>query len=203
MEDIKQEDLVEETVTPAVEETNLADPLQIELEKIQKKSGKTEAEKAKDNLYFNAKRAKELGLDPAEILGFKSNDIADEEDEDKPLTIGMWNKMQKENASQTALNLAENITSPVEKELVKYHLENSIKSTGNPTEDLKLARAIVNSTKNAQVIEEMTRKTQPSQRVSSGGGTPASEPQVEFTKDELVLMKMAGLSKEEVLKSRP
>ncbi len=112
--------------------------------------------------------------------------------------------MQQENATKTALQLANDIPNETERELTKYHLGNSIKSTGNPTEDLNLARAIVNAAKNSKIIEEMARKGSPKTHSSaSSAGMRHDIEQEELSKDEIVLMKMAGLTREEVLKSRP
>lgn len=156
---IQQEDLEPKVVAPTSEETQIVeeDPLKVELERVQR-TGKTEAEKAAFSLKKNADRAKELGVDVDEVLGRKQVDDIDDED-NKPVTIGMLKKIQQDNASKSALQLADEIGNESERELTKFHLQNSIRSTGNPTEDIRLARALVNAAKNSQVIEEMIRKT--------------------------------------------
>lgn len=127
-----------------------------------------------------------------------------EDEEDKPLTIGMWKKMQEASATKTALDLADEITGQVERELVKFHIENTIRSTGNPQEDLRLARTLVNATKNKQIVEEISRKVPAKTHATSTSGTGAAkEKAVEFTKDELAFMRPPfNLSKEEILKAR-
>lgn len=196
MENIKMEDIVEKDSTSEskqVEETSETntteqDPLKIELDRVQKKP-KSEIEKAKDNLFFNAKRAKELGIDPAEILGFKSKEDEEVDEDDTPVTVGMLRKIQQENASKTALQLADEISNEAERELVKYHLQNTIKSTGIPTEDLKLSRALVNSVKNSQIIEETTRATPVKTHSNSSGVDAKQEKEITYSPDELQMMK--------------
>src|ERR1035437_529481 len=167
MSDLKMEDLVEKKeVTPAseekvetkVEETKVEteqDPLKTELERVQK-SKYSDEEKAEFTFKKQAERLKALGKDPASILGIEKSD--EEDGDDTPLTVGMLKKMQQETASKTALQQADEIQNETERELVKFHLQNTIKSTGTPTEDLKLARALVNSVKNSQIMEENNRK---------------------------------------------
>lgn len=203
--DIKMEDLIEtDSTSEPTEETEETvteqDPLKEELEKVQKKEPRTEAEKASFTLKKTAERLKELGGDPASILGFKTE--VDSDDDDAPVTIGMLKKLEQDKASKTALQLADEIQGETERELVKYHLSNSIRSTGNPAEDLRLARAIVNSVKNSQITEEVTRKTQ-SKSFSSASSAPMKhEDKIELTQEELLFKKQFGLTDEEIIKSR-
>lgn len=216
MNNIKQEDLVEKkddstSETPeqkqereTAEAAALAeqDPLKIELEKVQK-SGRTEKERAEFSLKKTAERVVELGGSPKDILGIKVEKPADSDD-DKPLTVGMYKKIQQAGAVKSALQLADEISNETERELVKYHLDNSIKSTGIPSEDLKLARAIVNSVKNAQIAEEATRKT-PAKTHSSGSGSDANQKIVEgeLTPQELAFTKKPfNMTKEQILNAR-
>lgn len=216
MTTLKQEDLIEKKdVTPAseekVEETEVTtevetteqDPLKTELERVQK-SGRTEKEKAEFSLKKNAERVKALGGDVASILDI-DNIETDNEDDDKPLTIGMLKKMQQEGASKTAYQEADNIQNETERELVKYHLQNTIKSTGNSTEDLKLARTIVNAVKNAQIGEEIARKStaKTHSNASSANAKDTGEVKGELTEQEkLFLGKPFNLSRETILKAR-
>lgn len=172
------------------------DPLQTELETVQKK-GKTKLEK----LLFKKKeidrQLRDEGIDPAVE--------AVDEDDEKPVTVGMLKQIQAQNATKTALELAEAITNPVERELTKHYLENNIKPSGDPQEDFRLAQGLVNAAKNKQILEEANRKGQPN-NASSGGGAPAGQntgPVVEFTPAELVFMQPPyNLSKEQVLEAR-
>ncbi len=194
---------VEETTT--VESTTEQDPLKVELEKVQRKEGKTEAEKAAYSLKKNAERAKELGIDPAEILGYARKDVDDEpNDDDKPVTLGMLKKMEMEKSGNTALQLADDISNEVERELTKYHLENTIRSTGNPAEDLKNARAIVNAAKNSQIIEEVARKS-PVKTHSSATSAPAKpeDEHIELTRDELAFTRPPfNLTEKDIIAAR-
>lgn len=203
-ENIKQEDLIDST-SESTEETSTEDtqqdPLKAELDKVQKKEGRTELEKAAYSLKMNADRLKVLGGDPRAILG-DEKELEDEED--KPVTVGMLKKMQQEQAAKSAIQLAEDISNETERELVKYHLENSIKSTGNPAEDLNLARAIVNAAKNKQILEEEVRKSS-ARTHSSASSAPLrqGDPEPELTVQEMAYMKPPfNLTKEEVLKAR-
>ena len=216
-ENIKMEDLVEKVVptpettevetkveveTPTEVETE-QDPLKIELERVQK-VGRTEKEKAEFSLKKNAERLKELGGDPNTILGIEKETPEVNEDDDQPLTVGMYKKIQQESATKTALQLADEVQNETERELVKYHLNNSIKSTGNPTEDMKLARALVNAVKNSKIIEESTRKIS-AKKYSGSSGVPARDNEVkgELTEQEkLFLGKPFLMTKEQILKAR-
>ncbi len=187
---------VVQTATAAAEQKakELAeqDPLKIELDKVQRK-GRTKAEK----LIYTKKRVdeqlKELGIEDEPL-----------EDEDaKPMTVGDFKRMQAQTAQKTALQLADEVSNETERELLKYHLENTIRSTGNPTEDLKLAQGLVNSVKNQQILEETLRK--PAPRTSGGGsGAPAREiKQEEFSEQELIYMKAPfNLTKQQILDAR-
>lgn len=195
-ENIKLEDIVEkpestseeaqaETKTEAETEVTVEaeqDPLKTELERVQKASKYTDLEKAEHSLKKNAERLKELGGDPNSILGIEKEES--NEDDDKPFTIGDWKRMQKETAAKTALQQADEISNETERELVKFHLQNTIKSTGIPTEDLKLARALVNAVKNTQIIEEVQRKTEIKSHSNSSGVDAKQEKEIVYTDEE-------------------
>jgi hypothetical protein len=212
MTQLTQEDLIESPTSEdtqvveseVTEETTEQDPLKTELDRV-KQQGKTAKQKAENALKYNAQRLKKLGGDPEAILGLDKPEEAEDED-DKPVTLGMLRKLQQQQAEKSAMQLAEEISNETERELTKYHLQNSIKSTGNPTEDLKLARAIVNSVKNSQIAEEVVRKTNP--KTYATGGAPAKEAEEDigdenFTPDELLLMqKPFKLTKKQVLAAR-
>ncbi len=215
-ENIKMEDLVEkvdstsetteqvETKTeekPEVKVETEQDPLKIELERVQKQSKYTEKEKAEFSLKKTAEKVKELGGDPSTILGIEKETPDDEDD--TPLTIGMLKKLQQENAAKTALQQADEISNETERELVKYHLQNTIKSTGVPSEDLKLARALVNAVKNSQIIEETARKTPPKTHSNSSGVDAKQEKEIVFTPEELAMMKPPfNMTQNEILAAR-
>lgn len=193
MDEIK-EDIKPTLPSGSVEpdKTGEQDPLKTELEKVQRK-GRTPAEK----LLYTKKRVEEQ---------LKELGIEDEpaEEDDKPVTVGMLKKLQAQTATKTAIDLANEVTNESERELLKYYLENVIRSTGNATDDFKLAQGLVNSVKNQQILEETLRKpavkTHP-----TGTSAPAREakPDEEYTAEELSYMKPPfNLTKEQVIKAR-
>jgi hypothetical protein len=152
MEDfVEKVDSTSETTpdTTGEPETIEQDPLKIELERV--KGGRTEEEKAEFTFKKQAERLQALGKDPADILGIKKEPKEEVEEDDKPVTIGMLKKMQQDTASKTAIQLANDISNETERELAKWHLENTIRSTGNPTKDLELALNLVNGVKKAKL----------------------------------------------------
>lgn len=203
MDNIKMEDLHDkvstseaETQDTSTQDESTQDPLKTELERVQKKGeGKTELEKA---LYTKKKLDERI----RELQGDSSAEV-ETADEDAPVTIGMLKKMQQDTAVKTALNLADEIQSEAERELTKYHIVNTIKSTGNPSEDLAMARAIVNAKKNSKIVEELSRKgTAKTHSSASGANANYTDETVELTSTEQLFMKKFGLSKEEILKAR-
>lgn len=211
MEDIAEKaestsETAEQAETAEIAETSEQGPLKTELERVQK-TGRTEAEKAAFNLRKNAERAKELGIDVSDVLGFgkpakaAGGDAANEDD--KPFTVGMYRKLEQERAFKTALQTADDIPNETERELVKFHLNNTIRSTGNPSEDLKMARAIVNSVKNSQIIEEAGRKTPAKAYSNSSGADAKQEKEIVYTPDELTMMKAPfNMTPQEILGAR-
>lgn len=179
------------------------DPLKTELEKV-KKPAFTEAEKAAYNLRKNADRAIELGLDPSKVLGFPETEEMPEDD-DAPVTVGMLKKSEQRRSERTALQMADAIENEHERDLVKHYLENNIRPSGNPVEDLKFAREHANSVKNRQLLEEAARKNQPV-RNGTGSGAPAKDQGEIFepTAEEMSYMRPPfNMTKEEILKARP
>jgi len=185
-------------------ETTTEDPLKVELEKV--KSRKTPQEKAKDSLFFNAQKAKELGIDVAEVLGIKTVEEPVDED-DKPVTRKeleeLLLKSQQAQATKSAEQLAGEIENESERELTLYHIQNTIRSTGDAKEDLKLARALTNSVRNSQILEEQARKPEAKSHSSStSGGTTTSEPTVVLTSEEQAYLNTGLITKEEILLAR-
>lgn len=195
-----------ETPKETTEEEKSQEAIKQELDKVKKP--KTEAEKLVFSLKSHVKRAKELGLDPKQIigtdLGISKNDEDKELDDDTPITIGTWRKLEKERSIGSAISLAEQqIQGESERELTKHYLINNIRPSGNPEEDLKLARSLVNSIKNTQILDEVKRKTSP-KTTSSGSGAPAkTEIAFEPTQEEISFMKPPfNLTKEQILEAR-
>mgnify|MGYP003531465977 CR=1 FL=1 len=183
---------VEETVVEETPEETTQDPLETELNKVKNK-GRTKAEK----LLYTKKRVeeqlKELGIEE------------DVEDDDQPVTMADLKRFQAQNAQKTALDLASSVTNETERALIEYHLENTIRSTGNPQEDFQLAQGLVNAVKNKQIVEETIRKPL-AKTHSSGSGAPAkvARPEEELNAVEKQFLSAPfNLTKEQIIEARP
>lgn len=215
MEEKTTEELVQELESTSIQETTTEtteveqevvaeDPLKIELDKF--KSKKTPQEKAKDSLFFNAQKAKELGIDVAEVLGIKPKEEIIEED-DKPVTrkdlLEALQAIKTSTAVKSAQELASEISDETERELTLYHIENTIRSTGDPKEDIRLARALTNSVRNTQILEEVSRKPQAKTHSSSSGASiERVEPTVVLTAEEQAYLSTGLITKDEILLAR-
>lgn len=189
-----------ENITEAPSQENTESPVEVELRKEQGRIVRSEEEKAAFSLKKNFEKVKELGLDPEEILGVKPKDAPDK---DQPLTVAMLEQLQKENGKKTALQLAESIEDTKERELTKIYLENRIVPSGDAQEDLKMARALVNSVKNGQIAQLAATRGTPAAHSSSPSAPAKVEKEVELTREEQVLMAGFNLTKEQVLAARP
>lgn len=175
------------------------DPLKKQLDDIKnKKEGRTQKEK----LIYSKNR---IEAQLRELEGEEETPEDDDEDDDsRPVTFKDLKEMEAKRAVKTSLQLAEEISDETERELTKHHLENSIKSTGNPQTDLQLARAIVNAAKNAKIAEELGRKGKPKDH-SSGSSAPANTngQEEELTAEELQFTKPPfNMSKADIIKTR-
>lgn len=189
-----------ENITEAPSQENTESPVEVELRKEQGRIVRSEEEKAAFSLKKNFEKVKELGLDPEEILGVKPKDAPDK---DQPLTVAMLEQLQKENGKKSALQLAESIEDTKERELTKIYLENRIVPSGDAQEDLKMARALVNSVKNGQIAQLAATRGTPAAHSSSPSAPAKVEKEVELTREEQVLMAGFNLTKEQVLAARP
>lgn len=151
----------------------------------------------RERLEFEAKKIEEQVLKLNEEEGY-TPPIED----DTPVTVGMLDKLKREQGKKTALELVEGIEDETERELAKHYIQNRIVPSGNAEEDVKLARAAINSIKNAQIAEELARKGQPGK--GSGSSQPAKHESVFTpTPEESVFMNPPyNLSKDDVLKAR-
>ncbi len=185
---------IETSLTEAKTEAELQDdPVKKELEKVKKK-GLTKLERLK----FTKDKINQQIVDEEKEAGIES----EENDDDKPVTKGELKEIQKGKDKKKALDLADKIEVESERDLTKHYLENKIVPSGNPEEDVKNARALVNSLKNSQIATELDRKNNPSDH-SSGNGAPAHIEEVfEPTPDEQEIMKHYGLSEDDVKKAR-
>lgn len=187
------------TVEPVQTDTTAPsqDPVETELKKVQEKGeGKTELEKLRYKKAQIEKREREL-------LGDQGVDVEPSTDDNAPVTVGMLKKIEREKAQETALSLAQDeVTDERERELVIHHLNNTIKPSGNPREDFRAARLLVNAVKHGQLAEEVARKGVSSQ--STIGGAPGkSEAIFTPTAEELTFMRPPfNMTKEQVIMAR-
>lgn len=166
-------------------------------------SKRTEAEKAAFTLKKNADRARELGVDVESVLGTKTHIETNVDDEDsKPVTVGMLRDIQKADAHKSAIQMADDIADEETRATVKQYLSDNIKPSGNAESDFKLALAAASAPKNAQVLAEINRYGTPKRTAS--GGSVAAKVEEEFTPtvEEAWHMKNFGISKEKVIAAR-
>lgn len=194
----------EETTAPEAEPINpepSQDPIDVEIEREKEKGRQfTEAEKAAFNLKKNAERAKELGVDPATVLGITA-EPAQAEGDDVP---EWYKKREAQAASKTALELADAIEDPRERELVKMKLETVITS-GSPEERVRIARGYVNSVRNGQIVEEVSRAKQ-APAFGNSAGAPASKAPAtpELTQAETLFTRPPfNMTPAEIISKRP
>lgn len=200
MDDETQKETSTVEVTEGETSAPSQDPVQAELEKEQRKGGKSEAEKAAFSLKKNAERLMELGGDPSAVLGIKVDPVSD--DDAAPVTVGMLKKIEAEKAQRSALQLADEVQDPHERELTKRYLESTIVPSGDPQGDFRKALALTHSVKNGQIAEEIVRRGPGSHSTSSGA--PAKSPEGEFvpTAEEEGFMKTFKLSKDQIIAAR-
>jgi hypothetical protein len=197
MEPEPNADIIEPGTAP--DEESHPEPIDDEIAR--NRPERTEKEKAEFALKKNADRFKELGGDPAKVLAPEIEAPAPTDE------VPEWYKKEKaKEGQQTALQLAEAITDPKERELVTVYLKTRIVPSGDPHEDLRFALLATNASKNAQIVEEVGRATKP--RTSGNApGAPANPvtPETEFvpTANERSLMGPPfNMSKEQVLAAR-
>ncbi len=176
-----------EAAEKALAEAKAQDPAKKELERINGKKTFTR----KERLEFEQKKIQ------AQLEQLEGKPI----DKNEPVTVGMLEDRDKEKQRATALELAEKIEDTTERELVIHQLE-SVITGGVPEERLKVARGYVNSLRNAQIAEEMSRQRNP--KHGSPPGAPAKKgDDFEPTPEEQVFMQPPySLSKEDILKAR-
>lgn len=190
----------EENAAPEAEQIN-QDPSSMEQE-IARETGKqefSEKEKAAFNLKKTAERAKEQGIDPAEVLGFTPKT----DDDDGPVTRSELKKFFAEKQKDTAIELAEGIEDEKTRELTKLYLKRVVPS-GDAREDLRFALLAVNSAKNSQILEEVGRSTAPRSH-GTGSGAPAKQmpKEQELSKDEALFLKPPfSMTKEQIVAAR-
>ncbi len=165
---------------------------------------RSETDKAAFSLRKNAERARELGLDPAEILGTKTHIETNVEDEDnKPVTVGMLRTIQRQDAQKTSLQLANDIPDAETRNAVIDALTTRLAPSGDAEDDFRFALAAVSAPKNAQILQEINRYSPP-KRTAAGGSMPAHvEEEFTPTSQEAVFMAAPyNLTKEQVIAAR-
>lgn len=157
---------VEETKTS--EETQGSAPSQ-------EKPKRTEEETTVYNLKKQVERAKELGLDPADLLGLKPKQIKVDETlpDDTPLTIGTLKELRKVEAQKSALQMADEIHDETEREEVKRLLMTRLVPSGNATSDFVLARNAVNAERAKRITDEVARKVT-TEKTAAGSSQPGN-----------------------------
>lgn len=167
-------------------------------------SKKTEGDKLIHTLRGIGKRATELGLDAAEILGLKTHIETNQDDEDeKPVTVGMLRDLQKKDAQKTALQMADDISDEATRTTVKQSLTDRIVPSGNADEDFKFALSAASAEKNKEIRNHIATFVPP-KKTAAGGSSPAHVEE-EFTptpEEQRFMQKPYNLSKEKVLEAR-
>lgn len=169
------------------------DLLKSELEKV--KTKKTQKEKL---IYTKNRIEQQLKeLDP------DAENLESDEDDDKPITRKELKELQARNVTKSALQLADEIENETERELVKHYLNNKIRSSGNPQEDVSDARALANKVKNAKIAEMANQRPGAVRTSSQGGGMPYVAPEEELSPQEVRMMKAPwNLTKKAILDAR-
>lgn len=184
-ENNKQNEVVD--VTAASDEGKTPEP-----------SHRTEKDKAIYTFKKQAERLKELGVDSTEILGTKT--VSESKNDEIP----EWYRQEKaKEQTQTALQLADKLPDEETREQVKTYLTTRIIPSGNPEQDFRDALGAVSSSKNKQIIEELSRVIPP--RTIATGGSSDAKQEEEFvpTDEEARYMKPPyNVSKEKILEAR-
>lgn len=200
MEDENKTDIIEAPVaSPGEIPAPSQDPVADELARVQKKdSGRSKRDKL---LYTKARVDSQL----AELDVEEGVSPTAQSDKSAPMTVAMYESLEKERAQKSALQMADDIQDSNERDLVKHHIENTIRPSGNPTEDLRVAKALVNAVKNGQLLEETARAIAPN-RTSAAPGAPARVPQQqeELTSDELLFMRPPfNMTRDQIAEAHP
>jgi len=89
-----------------------------------------------------------------------------------------------------------------EAELIKHHLENSIKPSGDDVTDIVNAKALANKARFTQQTSEMQRAKMQTEgdKATSAGEKQSSSQEPKLSAEELKIMRAYGLSKEDLEK---
>lgn len=152
------------------------------------KEPKTELEKAKRALHFNAKRFKELGGDPSEVLGTPPV---------PPVVVP-----PADNTFATKEDLAEQeagkyARTDAERKVVMHHYRTSIKQSGNIVTDIQNAYLIAHKGKIVRSFEEIRRgaNVRPMIATPPGRKQPAgAQKSPELSRPEQSIMRARGFA---------
>jgi hypothetical protein len=207
--EVKTETKEETVVETKVEETS--DPVKTELERIKGQTqGKTQKEKFEYKLQRELAQAKEMGIDIAGLAGItpKEEEIA----EDKPLTRKDIEELLKSSSPKpkSATEMALEIENEAERELHLYYLDNKVRPSGDPEEDFKTAKTMVNAIKLQNQIKLAEIKPTASNHSTASSVQPMKDnnfDNVKLTPDEEYLLKDASvrgiaITREEIIKMR-
>lgn len=194
MEETTKVETTEEVVPTATEPepSQEKDPVQKELERVEAKPKRTKLEQ----LEFTKKRVEDQLAEERRKAGIV-------EDDDRPLTVREFKALQQDTATETAIKLSDSIENEAERKLVQYHLENTIKPSGDAQTDLRNARLLVNAVKNGQIVEETLRTVKPKTTGSGTGAPPKEKQTTELTKEERIYATAFKLTDEQVIAARP
>lgn len=149
-----------------------------------------------ETLKYNKER---LERELAEEMA--KNGVVD--DDNRPLTVAEFKALRSQESQQTAISRANALTDENERKLTIHHLEHTIRPSGDPDADFALARSIVNSVKNGQLLEETARVQRPRSVASAPSAPPKSTQKSELTKEEQDYKMAFKLTDEQVIAARP
>lgn len=193
---VESTNVEEVSTTEAVSDVNTDAALAAELTRLQESKSKyTEEEKARFTIKKIQERFPNLKEDTTPV---------DEDDAPvkKSELLQIMRQMQAVTAEKSAMDLAESISNPIDKEMVKFHIEHTIRPSGNAAQDLATAQSLVNAKRNEIALAEQSRRgvVKPA---PTGSSAPAKEtPVTNLTAEEQMFVTKGILTKEEVLKAR-
>ena len=185
------EEKEEKEETPDLQ-PSLDDPIKKEVKKLEKKKFTK-----RERLNF------EKGKIDQQLKELDKEEGVETLEDETPVTLGMLKKLDQDKSKKTALDLAEDIEDDDERELTKHYIKDRVTPSGDPKEDLRIARAIVNSLKNSQIAEEVDRKKNPKNKGTNPGSPGTHEKEFRPTEEERVFMNPPyNLTNEDIIKAR-
>jgi hypothetical protein len=131
------------------------------------------------------------------------SELADEPDDNQPLTWGDLKKIKQQEVRDSAIELADNIENTDERAEVIAILQTRIVPSDNPAEDLRLARTMANAEKNSQILQDQARKANPGSHANSPANPGNTQDVFVPTDTEVVFMQAPyNLSKDDILSAR-